>query len=264
MAQLTDPVRAADEAAALERSRGSGRSSSRCWWAPGSSRSASTSSATCCTTCDVRGISTGFDFLSNRAGFAINQSLIDYDETSSYGRTFFVGLLNTLLVSGLGHRAGDHARLHHRRGAAVAQLAGRQARGGLHRDLPQHPAAAADPVLVFRRVPATCRSPQRGDAAWAMSVFLNAARPVPAAAGVRKPASGGRARVRGGGRRRRSARALGAPPPGAHRASCFPAFRVSLALVVGLPLARLPGSPGRRSPGACRSSTASTSSAACR
>jgi general L-amino acid transport system permease protein len=51
---------------------------------------------------EVRGISTGFDFLANRAGFAVNQSLIAYDESSSYGRTFFVGLLNTLLVSGLG------------------------------------------------------------------------------------------------------------------------------------------------------------------
>ncbi|AQV94455.1 amino acid ABC transporter permease [Cupriavidus necator] len=52
---------------------------------------------------EVRGISTGFGFLSNRAGFAINQSLIPYsEETSTYGRTFVVGLLNTLLVSGLG------------------------------------------------------------------------------------------------------------------------------------------------------------------
>ena len=51
---------------------------------------------------EVRGISTGFGFLANRAGFAINQSLLAYDESSSYGRTFFVGLLNTLLVSGLG------------------------------------------------------------------------------------------------------------------------------------------------------------------
>ncbi|MGP1679838.1 MAG: amino acid ABC transporter permease [Burkholderiales bacterium] len=51
---------------------------------------------------DVRGISTGFGFLANRAGFAINQSLVAYDESSSYGRTFVVGLLNTLLVSGLG------------------------------------------------------------------------------------------------------------------------------------------------------------------
>ncbi|MGE0358799.1 MAG: amino acid ABC transporter permease [Burkholderiales bacterium] len=51
---------------------------------------------------EVRGISTGFGFLENRAGFAINQSLVAYDESSSYGRTFVVGLLNTVLVSALG------------------------------------------------------------------------------------------------------------------------------------------------------------------
>jgi general L-amino acid transport system permease protein len=52
---------------------------------------------------EMRGISTGFGFLSNRAGFAINQALIPYsEESSTYGRTFVVGLLNTLLVSGLG------------------------------------------------------------------------------------------------------------------------------------------------------------------
>ncbi len=49
-----------------------------------------------------RGITTGFDFLSNEAGFGILQSLIAYDETYTYGRTFAVGLLNTLLVAGLG------------------------------------------------------------------------------------------------------------------------------------------------------------------
>lgn len=49
-----------------------------------------------------RGISTGFGFLDNEAGFGILQSLIDYDETYTYGRTFLVGLLNTLLVAGLG------------------------------------------------------------------------------------------------------------------------------------------------------------------
>ena len=49
-----------------------------------------------------RGITTGFGFLSNAAGFGILQSLIPYDETYTYGRTFFVGLLNTLLVAGLG------------------------------------------------------------------------------------------------------------------------------------------------------------------
>lgn len=49
-----------------------------------------------------RGISTGFDFLSQEAGFGILQSLIAYDESHTYGRTFLVGILNTLLVSGAG------------------------------------------------------------------------------------------------------------------------------------------------------------------
>ncbi len=51
---------------------------------------------------ELRGISTGFGFLSNEAGFGVLQSLIEYDETHTYGRTFLVGLLNTILVSVLG------------------------------------------------------------------------------------------------------------------------------------------------------------------
>jgi len=51
---------------------------------------------------ESRGISTGFDFLGNEAGFGIIQTLVDYSEASSFGRTFLVGLLNTLLVSLLG------------------------------------------------------------------------------------------------------------------------------------------------------------------
>jgi len=51
---------------------------------------------------EQRGISTGFDFLFNEAGFGIIQTLIEYNETSTYGHTFIVGLLNTLLVSALG------------------------------------------------------------------------------------------------------------------------------------------------------------------
>ncbi|KAA0010808.1 amino acid ABC transporter permease [Billgrantia pellis] len=50
----------------------------------------------------ARGITTGFGFLTNTAGFGIVQSLIDYSSQSTYGRTFVVGLLNTLLVSALG------------------------------------------------------------------------------------------------------------------------------------------------------------------
>lgn len=51
---------------------------------------------------EKRGISTGFGFLSLKAGFGILQSLVPYDESYSFGRTFLVGLLNTLLVSVLG------------------------------------------------------------------------------------------------------------------------------------------------------------------
>ena len=48
---------------------------------------------------EKRGISTGFAFLSREAGFGILTSLIEYNESNTYGRTYFVGLLNTLIVS---------------------------------------------------------------------------------------------------------------------------------------------------------------------
>ena len=51
---------------------------------------------------EQRGITTGFAFLNQKAGFGIIQSLIPYSEASTYGRTFVVGLLNTILVSVLG------------------------------------------------------------------------------------------------------------------------------------------------------------------
>jgi len=51
------------------------------------------------TNMEARGIRTGFGFMSQPAGFDILLSLIPFEATDSYGRTFFVGLLNTLLVS---------------------------------------------------------------------------------------------------------------------------------------------------------------------
>ncbi|MGX9416081.1 amino acid ABC transporter permease [Vibrio sp. WJH972] len=54
------------------------------------------------TNLESRGIATGFAFLDQPAGFGISQSLVDYTETDTYGRTFVVGLLNTALVSVLG------------------------------------------------------------------------------------------------------------------------------------------------------------------
>jgi general L-amino acid transport system permease protein len=47
-------------------------------------------------------IATGFGFWTTTAGFDISQSLIDYSVASTYGRAFWVGLINTLLVAGLG------------------------------------------------------------------------------------------------------------------------------------------------------------------
>jgi general L-amino acid transport system permease protein len=51
---------------------------------------------------DAQKIASGFGFLDNTAGFGINQSLIAYNESDTYARVFFVGLLNTLLVAAIG------------------------------------------------------------------------------------------------------------------------------------------------------------------
>ncbi|MGB0467562.1 MAG: amino acid ABC transporter permease [Pontibacterium sp.] len=51
---------------------------------------------------EQRGISTGFEFLGEEAGFGIPLSLVEYDESHTYGRTFLVGLLNTVLISVMG------------------------------------------------------------------------------------------------------------------------------------------------------------------
>jgi general L-amino acid transport system permease protein len=47
-------------------------------------------------------IASGFDFLDRISGFDVAQSLIEYSNVSTYGRAFWVGLLNTLLVAALG------------------------------------------------------------------------------------------------------------------------------------------------------------------
>ena len=48
-------------------------------------------------------IASGFGFWDTTAGFDISQTLIPYNaDVSTYGRAFWVGLLNTLLVAGLG------------------------------------------------------------------------------------------------------------------------------------------------------------------
>ncbi len=49
-----------------------------------------------------QGIASGFGFLHKSAGFAIPQTLIDYTVMSPNARVFWVGLLNTILVSVIG------------------------------------------------------------------------------------------------------------------------------------------------------------------
>jgi general L-amino acid transport system permease protein len=50
---------------------------------------------------EARGIPMGFGFWNDVAGFQINLHLIPYSELSTYGRAFWVGLLNTLLVGAI-------------------------------------------------------------------------------------------------------------------------------------------------------------------
>ena len=48
------------------------------------------------------GLAAGYGFLVNTSAFDINQRLIPYDSTSTYGRALIVGGLNTILVAALG------------------------------------------------------------------------------------------------------------------------------------------------------------------
>jgi general L-amino acid transport system permease protein len=51
---------------------------------------------------ETQRIAAGFGFLTNNAGFDVNQSLIPYNQSDTYARVFVVGLLNTLLVAVIG------------------------------------------------------------------------------------------------------------------------------------------------------------------
>ena len=48
------------------------------------------------------GLSAGYGFLWDTSAFDINQRLISYDSTNTYGRAFIVGGLNTVLVASMG------------------------------------------------------------------------------------------------------------------------------------------------------------------
>ena len=47
----------------------------------------------------ARGIKSGFDFITQPAGFAIGESVVPFDSSESYGKAFLVGLSNTFRVA---------------------------------------------------------------------------------------------------------------------------------------------------------------------
>jgi len=49
----------------------------------------------------ARGVPVGFGFWNDTAGFDVNQTLIPFSALSTYGRAFWVGLVNTLLVGAI-------------------------------------------------------------------------------------------------------------------------------------------------------------------
>jgi len=51
---------------------------------------------------DARNMTLTFQFLEEAAGFPISNPPIEYDPAMSFGRAFMVGLVNTLIVSGIG------------------------------------------------------------------------------------------------------------------------------------------------------------------
>ena len=130
-------------------------------------------------------IASGFGFLSNTAGFDINQIA---DRLLGSRLDLWAGLPGRPAQHadrfGLRHLLRDHPRLHHRHRAAVEELDRPQGRDGLCRDDPQHPAAAAAAVLVQRgpRAPAAAaRLDQHGS-----RLLPERPRAVPAEADLRR------------------------------------------------------------------------------
>ena len=98
-----------------------------------------------------QGIASGFGFLRQPAGFGIPQTLIDV-QRAVVQRARLLGRSAQHRARGCHrHRSRDHSRLRDRLGAALVQLADRPPGHSVHRGHPQHPRAAADPVLVLRR-----------------------------------------------------------------------------------------------------------------
>ena len=176
---------------------------------------------------DALNIKSGFGFLDQIAGFGVNQSLIPYNELDTYGRVFFVGLLNTLLVAGVGIVLATVIGFL----VGIARLSPNWLLARLGRRLcrahSQPAAPVPDPVLVSRRARRAA-----GTAPKHLAVrrdFSQQSRDHPACADGRRRVRRGRAclRVRRASLRSRSAggRGAGRVAPAAGSRHSGPAWR---------------------------------------
>jgi general L-amino acid transport system permease protein len=94
------------------------------------------------TNMQARGMPTGFGFWNEVAGFDINLHLISYTNLSTYGRAFWVGLLNTLLIAVICIPLATLL------GFAIGVT--RLSPNWLHQHSAQHPAASPVALLVQR------------------------------------------------------------------------------------------------------------------
>ena len=100
----------------------------------------------------ARGIASGFQFLFREAGFEISETtFLSYDAGNSYLRAIAVGVLNTFRVAAIGIVLATSLGDADRPGAALAQLAAWDTRGGLRRADPQRSVARPALLLVRRR-----------------------------------------------------------------------------------------------------------------
>ena len=136
------------------------RWSSSCWW-----RASGGSSTTSSRTCTRLHIASGFGFLKGRAGFDISDSAIAYSSDSHLWPCHCRRLINTLIVAVAGIITATIIGFIIGIGRLVAQLADPQDLHGLCRGLPQHPAAAGDLLLVFRRAGGAARAARKHQSA---------------------------------------------------------------------------------------------------
>ena len=197
-------------------------------------------------------IATGFGFLDREAAFGIGESLIPYSPADTYARAFLVGLTNTLYVAALGIVLATVFGTRDGAGAAVGQLAGRQAGADLCRDVPQHPAGAAVALLVGaaargarrRRARRGSRCPTCSSAIAASSFRCRmATRPMAGWCWPRLSSAIAATWVLSRWARRRQART----------GRQFPTGWVGLGLILGLPAGGVPRRRARRCASTCRS-----------